>query len=111
MSGMDEKDIYRLEFIRRVRSARASTGKKQWEIALAMGIKQDEYKFFEQTSEKGRLIPQHLIARFCLACHVDSMWLLSGHGRMKGTPTPELVHDEPIPVPKSRKSRDKRSVA
>lgn len=98
MPDQDQKQQYRLEFIDRVRSARESTGKKQWEIALAMGVEQDEYKHWEQLGAKGRVIPTHLIARFCFACHVDPAWLLTGHGRMKGSPAPELAHEEPVKV-------------
>lgn len=114
MSPPDEKDQYRLEFIDRVRRARASTGKKQWEIALAMGLEQDDYKHFEQQdtkSKKGRVIPHYLIPRFCFACQVDPMWLLSGHGKMKGLPRPELVEavEAPPARAKARKARAKRT--
>ncbi len=108
MTAPDEKDQYRLEFIDRVRQARASTGKKQWQIALAMGLEQDEYKHFEQPdtkSKKGRVIPHYLIPRFCYACNVDPMWLLSGHGRMKGMPGPELVEAAQPPKPAARPRR------
>lgn len=107
MADQDEKQQYRLEFIDRVRQARVSTGKKQWEIAVAMGVEQDEYKHWEQLGPKGRVIPTHLIARFCFACHVDPVWLLTGHGRMKGSPTPELAHEEPVQV-RSRSSAAKK---
>lgn len=87
MADSDEKDQFRQEFIGRVRRARSSTGKKQWEIALAMGVEQDEYKHWESK----RLMPHHLIARFSFSCQVDPIWLLTGHGKMKGSPRPELA--------------------
>jgi hypothetical protein len=107
MVAIDEKESFKQEFIDRVRRARASTGKKQWEIALAMGVEQDEYKHWEAK----RLMPHHLIARFCFACQVDPVWLLTGHGRMKGSPTPELVREEAAPAAKPRRQRAKRAAA
>lgn len=110
MVGEDEKERYRIDFIQRVRQGRASTGQKQWQIALAMGLEQDEYKHFESTGSRGRVIPHHLMARFCYACQVDPVWLLTGHGKMKGTPAPQPMEPaEQAPVPrKAKKSRAKR---
>ncbi len=108
MADSDEKDQYKHDFIERVRAARASTGKKQWEIALAMGVEQDEYKHWEQQGKSGRLIPTHLIARFCFAAHVEPVWLLTGHGKMKGSPVPELVQPVERPVAAPKRARSKR---
>jgi hypothetical protein len=109
MTESDEKEQYKQDFIERVRTARASTGMKQWQVALAMGLDQTEYKHFEQRGAKGRLIPHHLIPRFCFACHVDPNWLLTGHGRMKGTPGPELVEKpaEAVATVRARKPRNR----
>jgi len=108
MTETDEKDAYRLEFIDRVRRARSSTGKKQWEIAHAMGVEQDEYKHWESK----RLMPHHLIARFCFACQIDPTWLLTGHGRMKGAPAPEPVPQEkPVSAKRRRAPQGGRSAA
>jgi hypothetical protein len=104
MTEADDKETYRTDFIDRVRRARGSTGKKQWEIALSMGVEQDEYKHWESK----RLMPHHLIARFCFACHVDPVWMLTGHGRMKGTPSPELVHAASETPSKTKRARGKR---
>lgn len=111
MADSDDKDIYKQEFIGRVRAARGSTGKKQWEIAFAMGVEQDEYKHWEQTTARGRLMPHHLIARFCFACQVDPVWLLTGHGRMKGSPRPELATAQEPPAARAlpKRSRARRS--
>lgn len=111
MAEHDEKQQYKHEFVDRVRQARESTGKKQWEIALAMGVEQDEYKHWEQIGVKGRVIPTHLIARFCFACHVEPVWLLTGHGRMKGSPIPELAHEEPVVVRAKPAAAKKRASA
>lgn len=104
MVDSDDKDQYKQAFIERVKRARGSTGKKQWEVALGMGVEQDEYKHWEAK----RLMPHHLIARFCLQCQVDPSWLLTGYGRMKGTPAPELAHTEPDASAAPKKSRSKR---
>lgn len=111
MADSEGKQHYKQEFIERVRHARASTGKKQWEIALAMGVEQVEYKHWEQTGPKGRLIPTHLIARFCFACHVEPTWLLTGHGRMKGSPVPELIAEATPVAPKRVAATTKRRAA
>lgn len=111
MAESDEKEQYKQDFIGRVRDARASTGKKQWEIALGMGVEQDEYKHWEQTGKKGRLMPHHLIARFSFVTHVDPVWLLTGHGKMKGSPRPEPVEPAERAAPVSRPKRQKRSRA
>lgn len=106
MVEVDEKDAYRLAFIERVKLARASTGMKQWQVALAMGLEQDEYKHFEQLGPKGRLIPHHLITRFSFACHVDPTWLLTGHGQMKGAPGPrEVEAREQAPATRAKPKR------
>jgi len=86
MIGVDEKNLFKQKFIDRVRHARYSAGKTQEEIADAMGIKQDQYKHWETE----RVIPQHLIVKFCLACQVDLVWLLTGKGHMKSIEAAEI---------------------
>lgn len=101
MADSDEKEHFKQEFIDRVRRARGSTGKKQWEIAHAMGVEQDEYKHWESK----RLMPHHLIARFSFSCQVDPVWLLTGHGKMKGSPRPELAAATEPAAPRAQPKR------
>lgn len=109
MAESDAEVEYKQSFIERVRLARTSTGMKQWQIALAMDVPQDHYKHWERS----RLIPHHLIPRFCFATHVEPAWLLTGHGRMKGTPGPEIVRAPAAPAiaPRRPSKRKARSVA
>ena len=104
MAEIDSKAQYEQEFIARVRAARIATGKKQWQVAELMGIKQDQYKHYET----GRVIPHHLVGRFCLICSIDPTWLMTGKGSKPIQP-PHSVETEAEPVPKSR--RAKRSQA
>ncbi|MCK1518375.1 helix-turn-helix domain-containing protein [Bradyrhizobium sp. 190] len=64
-------------FADRVRTARAATGLKQWQVAELLGIPQDKYKEYEGRS----LLPHYLIGRFCLVCRADLGWLMTGKGR------------------------------
>jgi transcriptional regulator with XRE-family HTH domain len=98
MTDSDEKAKYEQEFIARVKAARRATGKKQWQVAELMGIKQDQYKHYET----GRVIPHHLIGRFCLICNVDPNWLITGKGPKPLQP-PQVVETEPAPVPKVKR--------
>lgn len=88
-----EKDQFEQEFIQRVASARIATGLKQWQVAEAMGVPQDHYKHWE----KKRVMPHHLIGRFCVITRVDPNWLLTGNGQ-KPLRAPHLVEQEPAPV-------------
>lgn len=101
MVDSDEKALYGQEFIQRVRSARVATGKKQWQVAEMLGIKQDEYKHYET----GRLMPHHLIGRFCLFTRIDPNWLITGKGPKPLQP-PHVV--DPGPPPTARPKRTKR---
>lgn len=105
MAESDAELKYKQEFIGRIRSARASTGMKQWQVALAMDVPQDHYKHWEQVGPKGRLLPHHLIPRFCYATHVDPAWLLTGHGRMKGSPQPALATAQEPDAPRAQPKR------
>lgn len=100
MADSDAKAQYEQEFIERVKAARIATGKKQWQVAELMDIKQDTYKHFET----GRVIPHHLIGRFCLICSVDPNWLITGKGAKPMQP-PHLVDAEPVKAPKPKKAK------
>lgn len=100
MAESDIKAQYTLEFVARVRAARIATGKKQWQVAELMNIKQDEYKHFET----GRPMPHYLIGRFCLICNIDPNWLLTGAGQ-KPLRATHVVEQEPQPVQKPKKNK------
>lgn len=104
MADAEAKAQYEQEFIARVKAARIATGKKQWQVAELMDIKQDAYKHFETE----RVIPHHLIGRFCLICSIDPNWLLTGKGAKPLQP-PHTVEAEARPV--TRPKRSKRSRA
>ncbi len=104
MSDSGTKAEYNQQFITRVKAARIATGKKQWQVAELMGIKQDEYKHYEVS----RVIPHHLIGRFCLICSVDPGWLITNRGPKPLQP-PHSVETEEAPIPKPK--RAKRSKA
>jgi hypothetical protein len=103
MADAGEKAQYELEFIERVKTARNATGKKQWQVAELMNIKQDQYKHYEV----GRVIPHHLIGRFCLICNVDPNWLITGKGA-KPLPPPQIVPTEPAAIPKPGRARKRQ---
>jgi hypothetical protein len=105
MDYMDSKAQYEQEFIARAKAARLATGKKQWQVAELMGIQQAQYKHYEV----GRVIPHHLIGRFCLICNIDPNWLLTGKGAKPLQP-PQVVASEVTAIPKAKrvKSRQQR---
>ena len=100
MAESDVKAQYAQEFIARVKAARLAAGKKQWQVAELMNIKQDEYKHFEA----GRTMPHHLIGRFCLICNIDSNWLITGTGQ-KPLRATHVVEQEPELVQKPKKTK------
>lgn len=104
MADSDAKSQYEQEFIKRVKAARIATGKKQWQVAELMDIKQDQYKHYES----GRVIPHHLIGRFCLVCSIDPNWLLTGRGQkpMRGL---ELAASEPERITKPKRARSRQA--
>lgn len=105
MAESEAEKQFKQEFIERVATARVATGKKQWQVAELLNVPQDHYKHWE----KGRLMPHHLIGRFCLVTNVDPVWLMTGKGQ-KPLKAPHLVEsEEPKPVPKPK--RAKRSKA
>lgn len=99
-----EEDQFKEAFIERVKTARVATGKKQWQVAELLNVPQDHYKHWEKT----RLMPHHLIGRFCIICSVDPEWLVTGRGQKPLRP-PHIVEPEPEPAPKPK--RAKRSKA
>jgi len=104
MPESDQKALYEQAFIKRVKAARVATGKKQWQVAELMGIKQDQYKHYET----GRVIPHHLIGRFCLICNIEPGWLITGKGPKPLLPL-TTVPPEPIVAPSLPDfKRDKR---
>ena len=103
MAESDVKAQYEEEFIARAKAARIATGKKQWQVAELMGIKQDQYKHYET----GRVIPHHLIGRFCLICNIDPNWLLTGKGA-KPLPPLQPVETDRAPAPKAPRARQRQ---
>jgi hypothetical protein len=102
MADSDVKTRYEKEFVERVKAARIATGKKQWQIAELMDIKQDQYKHFET----GRVIPHYLIGRFCLICSIDPNWLLTGKGAKPLQP-PHAIEAEKVPIPKVGRTKQR----
>lgn len=105
MADSDAEAQFKQEFIERVATARVATGKKQWQVAELLNVPQDHYKHWE----KGRLMPHHLIGRFCLVTNVDPIWLMTGKGQKPLKPPHMVESDEPRPIPKPK--RAKRSKA
>lgn len=104
MADSDQEDHYKQEFIARTRNARIATGKKQWQVAELLGIKQDQYKHYEV----GRLLPHYLIGRFCLICSIDPGWLITGKGAKPLQP-PHVVASESAPPAKPKRVRRSRA--
>ena len=81
-------------------------GWKQWQMAEALGMPQDKYKQYEGRS----LLPHHLVRRFCLIARVDLEWLMTGQGKMRMAPLPDMVPDIKPAAP-VKATRAKRKVA
>lgn len=96
----DSEDQFKQQFIERVKAARVATGKKQWQVAELMNVTQDHYKHWERT----RLMPHHLVGRFCIITNVDPNWLMTGRGT-KPLKAMELVEAEPERPKKPRKAK------
>lgn len=105
MAESDTEAQFKQEFIERVAAARIATGKKQWQVAELLNVPQDHYKHWE----KGRLMPHHLIGRFCLVTNVDPVWLMTGKGQ-KPLKAPHVVETEE-PKASQKPKRAKRSKA
>lgn len=104
MAESDTEQQFKQEFIERVVLARIATGKKQWQVAELLNVPQDHYKHWE----KGRLMPHHLIGRFCLVTNVDPVWLMTGKGQKPLKP-PHLVEEEPRAVAKPKRTKRSRA--
>lgn len=99
-----EKEQYEQEFIARVKSARIATGMKQWQVAEALGVKQDFYKHWEVD----RLMPHHLMGRFCIVCRVEPTWLVTGKGKKPLQP-PHIVASQEPAKPKAKRAKRSRA--
>jgi hypothetical protein len=105
MAESETETEYKQAFMRRIAEARVALGWKQWQMAEALGMPQDKYKQYESRS----LLPHHLVRRFCLIARVDMEWLMTGQGKMKLAPLPEITPDiKPEPrVAKAKRARKK----
>ena len=104
MSESDLETQYKQEFTARIKASRVATGMKQWQVAEALGVPQDHYKHWELT----RLMPHHLIGRFCLVTRVDPVWLMTGRGE-KPLKALRLAEGSPAPIAKPQKRRARRA--
>lgn len=109
MAESDKESQYKQEFINRVREARIATGMKQWQVADGIGIAQDHYKHFEVLGKKGRLMPHHLMAQFCIVCRVNLEWLVSGKGKKAWQPLKVTASEPEPPAVKPKRARAKRA--
>jgi len=105
MAETDAEVQYKLEFRARVKESRVAAKLKQWQIAETLGMTQDKYKQYETRS----LLPHHLIGRFCVICHVNPEWLITGHGQKAIQPL-KAVASEPQPEVRAKPAK-KRKVA
>lgn len=91
----------RKEYLERVKQARLLSGKKQDEVARAIGVDRPTYTNYESR----RAMPQKYIVDFCLFTGVTEKWLLTGEGPMKaGTDDTE---EERLILERIRQLRDK----
>lgn len=91
----------RLAFIRRTKLAREARYDTQNPICELLGIPQGKYKHYEKRTP----LPYRFILKFCLACDIDILWLLTGEEKYKGPVTkvyPSLVQEK---RPRGRKPR------
>lgn len=104
MAESDSETQFKQAFTERVKAARIANNYKQWEMAEALGMPQDKYKQYEGRS----YLPHHLIGRFCILCHIDPEWLMTGRGQ-KPLKLPHVVATEPEPVRKPKKVKRSRA--
>jgi hypothetical protein len=105
MAETDAEAQYKIELRARVKESRVAAKLKQWQIAEALGMTQDKYKQYETRS----LLPHHLIGRFCVICHINPEWLITGHGQKAIQPL-KAVASEPQPEVRAKPAK-KRKVA
>lgn len=86
-------DEYRRAFIERVKEAREVAGFSQDEMAALLGIEKDTYRRYEgpRHNQPPTIMPQSLITKFCIACHISERWLLSG----QADGAPKSIHAPP----------------
>lgn len=101
----EAKSAYRLKFLARTREAREYAGFSQARLAALLedGMGQDKYKTYESRT----CLPHEYIDRFCAVCGVSLLWLMTGEGQMRRSPT---FGDE-IPAPQTAIRRRKAKVA
>jgi hypothetical protein len=104
MADSETEAQFKQLFTERVKAARVATGMKQWQVAELLGIPQDKYKQYEGRS----YLPHHLVGRFCILCHVDPVWLMTGRGQ-KPLKAPHIVETEPERQPKPKRARRSRA--
>lgn len=104
MAESETETQYKQRFIERVAAARVATGMKQWQVAEALGIPQDKYKWYEKRS----LMPHHMIGRFCLVMRVEPEWLITGRGKKPLQPLKLATSEPPAPA-KPKRARSKRA--
>ena len=109
MAESDKEAEYKQEFIERVRHARIDAALKQWQVAKNLGIPQDHYKHYEVLKDgKGRIMPHHLLAQFCLVCRVNLEWLIAGTGKKAWQPL-TVTSSTSEAAPKRRRTRAKKA--
>ena len=74
-------------FFARVKTARIEAGFTQAQMAAILGIEWDDAVRFEHR----KVMPLHLLQRFCLTCRVNMDWLLDGQGERRRILTREEV--------------------
>jgi DNA-binding XRE family transcriptional regulator len=104
MADSDSEAQFKQAFTERVKAARIANNYKQWEMAEALGMAQDKYKQYEGRS----YLPHHLIGRFCILCHINPEWLMTGRGQKPLKP-PHIVDTEEAPVRKPKKAKRSRA--
>lgn len=100
MADSDSEAQFKQAFTERVKAARIANNYKQWEMAEALGMPQDKYKQYEGRS----YLPHHLIGRFCILCHINPEWLMTGRGQKPLKP-PHVVETDEEPVRKPKKAK------
>jgi len=102
MADSDQENEYKQSFMGRVAEARVARGWKQWQMAEALGIPQDQYKQYEGRS----MMPHRYIWPFCMYANVSFEWLMTGKGRRSIPELPPVVPDiAPKAVPKTKPKR------
>lgn len=104
MAEIDSEADYKQGFVTRVAEARVARGWKQWQMAKALGIEQDQYKQYEGRS----MMPHRYVWPFCMFANVSFEWLMTGEGRRT---VPEPPATEPDISPKPVKTRQRKPAA